>query len=112
MLCGEGSHYNSWVSVDNTRLDFMGIHLPALTVTALVSLLICTRFNVDPICLHNVLRHSLQSSWTVHFERCAPTGGPSGQDEIRITSRVIGVEVRHKSNLQVGGLKRCDVPVE
>src|SRR5713226_8423924 len=90
----------------------MGVHLPALGATALVSLWICTCLNVNPIRLQNVLGHGLQSSRTVHFERCAPAGGPSGQDEIRITSRVIGVEVRHKSYLQVGGLKCRDVPVE
>src|SRR5713226_194344 len=90
----------------------MGVHLPALGATALVSLWICTCLNVNPIRLQNVLGHRLQSSRTVHFERCAPTGGPSGQDEIRITSRVIGVEVRDKSYPQVGGLKRRDVSVE
>src|SRR5260370_16851851 len=90
----------------------MGVLLPAIEVTALVSLWFCTCLNVDPIRPQNVLGHGLQSCRTVYFERCAPAGGPSGQDEIRITSRVIGVEVRRKSYLQVGGLKRRDVPVE
>src|SRR5205807_9343499 len=88
------------------------VHLPALGVTALISLWICACLNVNPIGLQNVLGHGLQSSGAVHIERCTPTGGPSGQDEIRITSCVIGVEVRRKSYFQVGRLKHRDVPVE
>ena len=112
MLRGEGGDCDLRVFVDDSGFDFMGVHLPALGVSALVSLGICSCLNVDPIRLQNVLGHGLESRRTIHFERCAPTGGPAGQDEIRIASRVIGVKVRRKSYLQVGGLKRRDVPVE
>src|SRR5215467_1865506 len=108
---GEGGDCDVGVFVDNSGLDFMGVHLPALGVTTLVSLCICACLNVDPIRLQKMLGHGLKSSRTVHFEGCAATGSPSGQDKIRIASRVIGVEVGHKRYLQVGGLKRRDVPV-
>src|SRR5260370_38389165 len=90
----------------------MGVRLPAIEVTAMVSLWFCTCLNVGPIRPQNVLGHGLQSCRTVYFKRCAPAGGPSGQDEIPITSRVIGVQVCRKGYLQVGGLKLADVPVE
>src|SRR5215471_10271920 len=109
---GEGGDCDVCVSVDDSGLDFMGIYLPALGVSALVSLRICTCLNVNPIRLQDVLGHGLKSGRTVHFEGCAPTGSPSGKNEIRIASRVIGVEVGHKSYLQVRGLKCSDAPVE
>src|SRR5258708_17359727 len=108
----EGGDGAFWVLVDNSGLDFMAIHLPALRVTALISLWIGACLIVNPIRLQEMLGHGLQSSWTVDFERRAPAGGPSGQDEIRITGRVIGVEVGHERYLQIGGLPRGDGPVE
>src|SRR5215467_14170679 len=90
----------------------MGVHLPALAVPSLISFRIRAGLNVNPIRLQNVLGHGLQPSWTVHFQRRAPAGSPAGQDEIRVASRVVGVKVRHKSYLQVRGLKRRDAPIE
>jgi hypothetical protein len=59
-----------------------------------------------------MIRHRFESRGTVHFERYTAAGRPSCEDEIRIANRVIRVEVRRKSYLQVDGLKCSDVPVK
>src|SRR5215471_17462600 len=90
----------------------MSVHLPTLRDTALQSISVCTCFNIDPPCLQNMIRHRFESRGTVHFERYTAAGRPSCEDEIRIANRVIGVEVRSKSDLQVGRLKGGNAPVE
>src|SRR5215469_4473522 len=89
----------------------MCVDFPAVAITALVSLCVRTCLNVNPIRLQNVFGHGLQARRTIDLERYAPPGGPPRQDEVRIASRVIGVEVRHKSHLQVGRLDGRYVPV-
>lgn len=64
------------------------------------------------VCLQNMFGHGSQSCWAVNFEWRVPASDPAGKDEIRITRCVIRVEMRHKSDLQIGGLKGRDVPVE
>jgi hypothetical protein len=62
--------------------------------------------------LQNVISHGLKSGRTIHFQRCVPAGTPTSQDEIWVTGRVIGMEVRHKNHLQVGGLELSDATIE
>src|SRR5262252_2705854 len=56
---GERGDCDPCVSVDDTGLDFVGVHSPALRVSALVSFWICAGLYVYPISLQKVLGHGL-----------------------------------------------------
>src|SRR5216684_5345682 len=112
MFCRERGDGNVCVFIDHPRPDFVRVHFPAICYSTLVSLWVCAGLNVDAIGLQNVLGHRAQSGWTIYFERCAPTRSPSSKDQIRITSRVVGMKVRHKGHLQIAGFQLRDAPVK
>src|SRR5262249_42791448 len=112
MFRREGGDCDICVFVDHPWLDFVGVHFPASPDNTLVSLRIRTCIDVNAIGLQDVLGHRVQSSRTIYFEWGAPTGSPSGEDQIRVASGMIGMEVRHKSYFQVGRFEGRDAPVE
>src|SRR5260370_29614523 len=112
MFCRKRCDGNVCVFIDLPRPDFVGVHFPAVRYSTLVSLWVCAGLDVDAIGLQNVLGHRVQSGRTIYFERRAPTRSPSGKDQIRITSRVVGMKVRHKGHLQIAGFQLRDAPVK
>jgi hypothetical protein len=68
--------------------------------------------DVNAIGFQDVLSHPLQSGRAINFQRRAPARCPSGEDQIRIASRVIGVKVRHKSHFQVTWFECRDASVD
>src|SRR5215471_1803682 len=90
----------------------MRIDLPTLRIGALVSVPTSTCLDIDLVCLQYVLGHGLESGRTVDFERPAPAGCPSGQDEIGIPRGVIGMQVSDKRYFDVCRLQRRNVALE
>src|SRR5437867_334720 len=110
MFRDESGHSDLCVFVDHAWLDFVGVHFPATRYSTLVSLWVGAGLDVYAICLQNVFGHRVQSGWTIYFERRAPTRSPSCEDQVRITSGVVRMEVRNKSYLQVAGFQLRDAP--
>ena len=102
-----------FVFVDDSRLDFVRDHLLPVresTSVAHESVGIGACLDVDPISLHNVIGHRLQSRGTIHFERDLPARCPPAENQIGIAGRVIGMEVSHECHLQIAGFGRRDSP--
>src|SRR5215470_192924 len=112
MFRREGRDRDVCIFVDHAWLDFVSVDSPAIRDGALVSLRIHASVDVNAIGLKDVLGHRAQPSGPVYLERSVPARRPSGKNQIRIASCVIGMEVRHKRHLQIGELKYRNAPLE
>ena len=64
------------------------------------------RLEVGAVRLEEMLGHRLDSRWAVDLQRDAPSEHPGSENEIRVADRVVGVQMRHEDDAQVGRLQR------
>ena len=98
MRHAEGRHRDLRVAIHDAGLNFVRLDERVL-LTALRHAIV----EIDAIRSEHVLRHLLQPARPVHLQRCVSPGDKRRDDEIRITHRVIGMQVRDERDLQIAG---------
>src|SRR5690349_15775032 len=101
MLRGKGRDLHLFVLINDSRFDFVRVHLPPFGEAALVSFGIGARLDVDAVSLQNMFGHRLQTAWAVNLKRDCPARCPSTEDKVRVASSVIGMKMRHECHLEI-----------
>ena len=70
-----------------------------------------SRLEVGTVRLEDVIRHPLDSAGTINLQRHAPSKYPRCENQVWITHRMVGVQMRHEDRSQVDGIQRGNAPI-
>src|SRR5262249_41526106 len=108
VLRREGGYGHIVILINKPGADLVNVDSVSFRTVTLIPVSVRASFDINAICLLEVIGHRLQAFGTVYLERNAPAYCPWREDQVRVSKRVIRMQVSYERHSQPSWFERGD----